>query len=70
VLSDDERKFQLLFNALLVSCIAFLSAGAFITVIYYPPFWYLVGFVAATYRVAARELQGSSERLNGAANNQ
>lgn len=57
-LSDDDKKFQLLFIAMLTSCAGYLAAGAFITVLYYPPFWYLVGFVAATFRVASRELPG------------
>jgi len=53
--SDDSIKFDLLFKAMIASCFGFLAAGAFITVIYYPPLWHLVGIIVATYRVAAEE---------------
>jgi len=54
----EAEKFSLLFKAMLASCFAFLITGAFISVLYYPPFWHLVGMVAATYRVASRTLPG------------
>jgi len=63
--SDDALKFQLLFKAMLTSCAGFLAAGAFISVLYYPPFWHLVGLVAATYRTASRELPGFPQPAAG-----
>ena len=50
--SEDALKFELLFKAFLASCIGFLASGAFITVLYYAPFWHLIGMVAAAHRVA------------------
>lgn len=63
--SDDARKFELLFKAMLASCVAFLVSGAFISVLYYPPFWHLVGMVAATYRVASTQLAGFPQPVVG-----
>jgi len=60
-LSDDALRFELLFKAMLCSCAGFMIAGAFISVLYYPPFWHLVGLVAATYRTAGRELPGFAQ---------
>lgn len=54
--NEDAIKFELLFKAMLASCVTFLVTGAFISVLYYPPFWHLVGMVAASYRVAAHTL--------------
>ena len=48
----DKAKFELIGTAMVVSLVAYLVTGAFISVLYYPPFWHLVGMVAATYRVA------------------
>jgi O-antigen ligase len=61
--NEDAEKFGLLFKAMLASCFAFLVTGAFISVLYYPPFWHLVGMVAATYRVAGRELPNFPSRV-------
>jgi probable O-glycosylation ligase (exosortase A-associated) len=48
----DRAKFALIGKAMTVSLVAYLITGAFISVLYYPPFWHLVGMVIATYRVA------------------
>lgn len=40
----DVRLLEAAGRATLVSLIAFLSTGVFISVLYYPPFWYLIGF--------------------------
>jgi O-antigen ligase len=50
-LSSDRIKFDLLAKAMLSSLVAYMVTGAFITVLYYPPFWHLVGMCAATYGV-------------------
>lgn len=56
--SDNARTFLILFKAHCASCAAFLTAGAFLSVLYYPPFWYLVGVTAVTYAVAKLTLDG------------
>jgi O-antigen ligase len=54
--TDDEKKFNLLFIVMMASTIAFLLTSTFISVLYYPPFWHLLGALAATYRVAVRDV--------------
>jgi O-antigen ligase len=44
---DERRAFAGLGAATLASCAAFCVTGAFISVLYYPPFWHLVGLAAA-----------------------
>ncbi len=52
-LEDDEKyEYALLGKACLCSMITFLVTGTFITVLYYPPFWFLCAFVIAIYRTA------------------
>lgn len=41
----------LLAKAIIVSTVTFLVTGAFISVLYYPPFWYLIGFTLTIYNV-------------------
>jgi probable O-glycosylation ligase (exosortase A-associated) len=48
----DRQKFELIGKAMTVSIVAYLVTGAFISVLYYPPFWHLIGMVAATHAVA------------------
>lgn len=45
--SPLDAEMGLLARAMLVSLLGFLVAGAFISVLYYPHFWYLLGFVIA-----------------------
>ncbi|RFA25154.1 hypothetical protein CAI21_19870 [Alkalilimnicola ehrlichii] len=45
----------LLARAMLVSMLGLFSSGAFISVLYYPHFWYLIGFVLALYYVTHPE---------------
>ncbi len=40
---------NLLARAMLVSLVGLFSSGAFISVLYYPHFWFLIGFVLALY---------------------
>jgi O-antigen ligase len=47
----------LMAKAALVSLVAYLSAGAFITVLYYPHFWFYLGFALAVINVAARQME-------------
>lgn len=54
--SPDITKFELLFKAMTASAVAFLVSGAFISVLYYPPIWHLIALVAATFRIAKRDL--------------
>jgi hypothetical protein len=55
----------LLANAMLVSMAAYLVTGAFISVLYYPPFWYLIAFVLTLDRAVNAEYdQMSSEGKN------
>jgi probable O-glycosylation ligase (exosortase A-associated) len=48
----DRLKFELIGKAMTVSVVAYLVTGAFISVLYYPPFWHLFGMIVAIYRVA------------------
>jgi len=49
--SDGQlNNYGLIAKANVVSLAAYLSAGAFITVNYYPNFWFLIGFSVALYR--------------------
>lgn len=53
---ESLHDFVLLAKALLVSTVAYLVTGAFISVLYYPPFWYLIGFVLTLEQVANAEI--------------
>ncbi|MDQ2639183.1 MAG: O-antigen ligase family protein [Pseudomonadota bacterium] len=57
----------LMARAALVSLVAYLSAGAFITVIYYPHFWFYIGFALAVINIAARQVAAAP--LEGAGGN-
>lgn len=48
---------MLMAKALLVSTGTFLITGAFISVLYYPPFWYLVGFVLTLHSITSAEIE-------------
>jgi O-antigen ligase len=54
--TDDEKRFNLLFITMMATVVAFLLTSTFISVLYYPPFWHLVGLLTAIYRVAIREV--------------
>ncbi|WP_144392674.1 O-antigen ligase family protein [Pleionea sediminis] len=47
----EFKKFYLLFSAYLCSLIGFLIAGAFISVLYYPFIWYLLGMTLVSHRI-------------------
>jgi probable O-glycosylation ligase (exosortase A-associated) len=53
--SDDPdwKTLVLLSRAMMVSLFGFLAAGAFISVLYYPQFWTLIGLVVALERAGA-----------------
>lgn len=54
-IDTDRDDLGLLAKALMVSAVAYLVTGAFISVLYYPPFWYLVGFVVTLNRITVEE---------------
>lgn len=62
---DTYSDFVLISKAFIVTTIAFLVTGIFISVLYYPPFWYLVGFSVTLYKIACEIDSGvtSSGRL-------
>jgi hypothetical protein len=50
---DDGRLLGGLGSAFLASFAGFFASGTFLSVLYYPHYWYLTGFIVATYSVAA-----------------
>jgi|KBSSwiStaDraftv2_1062776.scaffolds.fasta_scaffold08222_7 O-antigen ligase len=50
IADQTPRDYQLIAKAIVVSLFAYLSAGAFITVNYYPCYWLLLGFAVILYR--------------------
>jgi O-antigen ligase len=60
----------LLAKAMLVSLLAFLSSGAFLSVLYYPHLWYLIGFALALHYAAVKagylRLYSASGKTNDA----
>jgi len=54
--TEDEKRFNVLFISMMSTMVAFLVTSTFISVLYYPPFWHLVGLFTATYRVAIRDI--------------
>jgi probable O-glycosylation ligase (exosortase A-associated) len=54
---EELEVHALIAKALMASTVAFLVTGAFISVLYYPPFWYLVAFVITLERVTRAELE-------------
>lgn len=57
VRSSNEELLEemLLAKALIVSTVTFLVTGAFISVLYYPPFWYLIGFTLTIYSIVCTQ---------------
>jgi probable O-glycosylation ligase (exosortase A-associated) len=53
--SLNHLKFALISKALIVSMITFFITAAFISVLYYPPFWYLVAFAVTIHNIARSE---------------
>ncbi|MGE0080667.1 MAG: O-antigen ligase family protein [Thiohalomonadaceae bacterium] len=51
--TDDAKLLMALARACSAGLLAFLVSGAFLTVNYYPHFWYLIGFAIAIDRTAA-----------------
>ncbi|MCW8879472.1 MAG: O-antigen ligase family protein [Kangiellaceae bacterium] len=49
--NPEYKKFYLLFNSLVCSLVGFLVCGAFISVLYYPFFWYLLGITLVSYSI-------------------
>jgi probable O-glycosylation ligase (exosortase A-associated) len=54
-LSSASPDSALLARAMMVSLFAFLTAGAFLSVLYYPHFWYLLGFGIALQQSTSTE---------------
>jgi probable O-glycosylation ligase (exosortase A-associated) len=57
--SEDTRYFFFMSCALEASLVAFLASGYFISVLYYPSFWTLMGFAVALRKVAFANEQKS-----------
>lgn len=47
-------------SAFLASFAGFFASGTFLSVLYYPHYWYLTGFVVATYSVAVASGRGTA----------
>lgn len=62
--SEDLLRFMLLYKAVTASAVAFLITGAFITVLYYPPFWHLVGLSVALYRISRTTFPGFKDSFH------
>ena len=59
-LGENEEVFHdfgLIAKGLLISLFSFLISGGFISVLYYPPFWYLVGIVMTLHLIVQKELK-------------
>lgn len=63
--TDEMIFYMAMMRALAGSTIAFLVAGAFITVLYYPPYYQLMGLFAITMKVASDRLPEFAEELAG-----
>ena len=49
---ENALKFILLGKALIASLVGFMVCGTFISVLYYPFFWYLLGMILVSFKVA------------------
>jgi hypothetical protein len=56
---DDGALLRALGSAFLASFVGFFASGTFLSVLYYPHYWYLSGFVVATYSVAVASDKGT-----------
>lgn len=63
---DTLKHCSLMARAMLASLATFLLSGAFITVLYYPHFWYLIGFVLALSYCTTRAMQGAASDAHSA----
>ena len=61
--NDELHDLALMAKAVRVAIVTFLITGMFISVLYYPHFWYLIGFLVATER-EARALEGKLDEEN------
>jgi len=52
--------FGLIAKSFLISLVSFLISGGFISVLYYPPFWYLLGFVLTLNFIVQNELKNKN----------
>lgn len=50
---EDGRLFVALGSGFLASFVGFFASGTFLSVLYYPHYWYLTGLVVAVYTQAA-----------------
>ena len=58
---NQSINIKLLVNAFLASLVGFLSSGAFISVLYYPFFWYLIAFMVITHRLVMNDSDNITE---------
>jgi hypothetical protein len=52
-------------TGMLISLMAYFVTGAFISVLYYPPFWYLLAFVVTMSVLASNEEDKDSSSTRG-----
>ena len=50
-ITGDPKGYELIARAFIVSVFCYLVSGAFISVLYYPHFWYTIGFIVAFERI-------------------
>jgi len=67
--NTDAHEMALFAKALLVSTGAYLVTGAFISVLYYPSFWYLTGFVVTLHRITINNYKIDEQDDDGAKSN-
>jgi len=63
--TEEMQFYMAMLNAVAGAAAAFLVAGAFITVLYYPPYWHLVGFFVLVYRSARKRLPEFNQLVAG-----
>jgi O-antigen ligase len=63
--TEEMIFYMTMLKAMLGSGVAFLVAGAFITVLYYPPYWHLIGFFVLTIHLASKSFPEFGEMIGG-----
>lgn len=63
--TEEMIFYMAMMKAMFGSGVAFLVAGAFITVLYYPPYWQLVGFFVLTVHRASSSFPEFAEMSSG-----
>ena len=55
LVTGEQKGYELIAKAFIVSIFCYLVSGAFISVLYYPHFWYTIGFVVAFERIVINQ---------------